>query len=520
MAKGAYTPIWPLTGNCFSYGRIGSGKSFIVKTFAEHYYEKGCKIWDFFGGKRGEGPFWAFPSDEIKLWREYEQVVGIMDIYGPKEYPVNLVFPFFYDELPRELPEKKPRISCKPMTIYFKEVTAADISLVIGNVSQQAKYVWNYIVKELDDEANGQDIMNLMNGKFKRYKELTIYKSFIFPLCQAKILVGKKCIHNLDLIAEAKKKKEVFVLCDDFTPEEFKLFIMGFLIRRLLKHVMDDKTHKHNIAVFREMSLFMKVIDASAQNAGQTQNFRGLITDVARYARSGLFIFGDTQSPQEVKGMVSGSEDLLILNEMPSPSDRDCACEPLRKDMRISSAQVSYIATMPVWEAVVVERGKKAQLIKRVQPPRTKCWKQNDVNFMSAWKNIYNTYVDLNPMKDEIYTLYKETDHSDTDEEVLETGNSQTEDQKQNELENSDNFTKQMDKLERKQSKEEEISKLLKIKAEKIHNDATGKMVADDEKTGLKTSDDLYNNEKDNKPSQEEEAEKEQSEALEGLEFM
>lgn len=199
------------------------------------------------------------------------------------------------------------------------------------------------------------------------------------------------------------------------------------------------------------------------------------------------------------------SEDLLILNEMPSPSDRDAACEPLRKDMRISSAQVSYIATMPVWESVVVERGKKAILVKRIQPPRTKCWKQNDVNFMSAWKKIYNTYINLNPIKDELYDMYKNADHSDTDEEVLDTGNSKTEDQAQSELENSDNFGKEMKKLENKQSKEEELAKLLKVKTEKIHNDVRGSGVS--EKTSLKTSVNIDNNETSTKEERNKEKE-------------
>lgn len=415
-----WRPMWPLTGNGFFYGRIGSGKSYKLKTFCEYYYEKNCKIWDMFGGKRGEGPFWTFLSDEMNLWRDYEKAVGVMEKYGPKEYPVNLVYPYFKDTFPNELPEKKPRVSSKVMTIYFKDITISDISLVIGSVSQNAKYVWNYICKNLPDDADGKDILNLIEKKLKRYKELTLYKSFILPMAEQQMLVGKNCEHNLDLIAESKKRDEIFVLCDDFTPKEFKLFIMGYILRKLFfEIIMKDLTHKSNIALFREMSLFMKVVDSTGQDAEQTQNFRGLITDIARYARSGLYIFGDTQSPNEVRGLVSGSDDITCISEMPSPVDREAACEQLRKDMRISPGQIAYIATMPCWETVVVERGKKAVLIRRMQPPRSRSWKRNDINFFSTWKKLENTYMSTVNIKNEIQDMYDDQyDITATDEVV------------------------------------------------------------------------------------------------------
>jgi len=487
-----WRPKWPLTGNGYFYGRIGSGKSFKLKTFCEYYYEKRCKIWDWFGGKRGEGPFWAFPSDEIKLWRDYEQHVGIMDVYGPKEYPVNLVYPFFLDDLPNELPEKKPRVSCKVMTIYFKDITIQDISLVIGGVSQQAKYVWNYICRNLSDNANGQDILNLLNTKkFKRYQELTLYKSFILPLCNQKILVGKKNPNNIDLIAESKKRDEIFVLCDDFVPKEFRLFIMGHLLRRLFFDIiMQDKTHKLNIALFREMSLFMKVVDASGQDAEQIQNFRNLITDIARYARSGLFIFGDTQSPREVAGMIEGSDDITCLSEMPSPGDRMAACEALRKDRRISSAQIAYLSTMPVWEAVVIERGAKAKLVRRVQPPRSKSWKQNDVNFMSAWKKAYNSYTSTVQIKSDIQQMYEDANEEAIDENVPGFEDTSTEDEQEAELENSDNFESivkenliitKADKPVMSTTEKEDIAMdLVDNEPEKIQHIETGKLNAVD----------------------------------------
>ena len=405
-----FKPLYPLTGNGYFYGRVGSGKSYKLKAIVEYYYEKGFKIWDMFGGKRGEGPFWVFPSDELKLWKEYEKEVGLMKHFGPKEYDVMLVYPYFKDELPDQLPQKKPKISSQLMTIYFKDVTIKDISFVIGQVSPNAKYVWNYIVKTLPDNATGADILNLYNKKLKRYRDLNLFKNFIEPLVYHQILVGKNYKYNLNFKEIAKNKKEIFVLCDDYIPNEFKFFIMGYILRKLFyDYIMKDKVHKHNIAMFREMSLFMKVVDSSNQDDVRVQNFRNFISDIARYARSGLYIFGDTQSPAETRGLIEGQDDLLCISEMPSAKDREIVCEQLRKDRRISSRQIAYISTMQPCEMVIIERGKKAIKIKKVQPPKTKCWKQDDGNFLTIWKRIHNEFIDIRKDKNELEDLYAET---------------------------------------------------------------------------------------------------------------
>lgn len=419
-----WKPLYPISGNIYFYGRVGAGKSYKLKSVAEYYYEKGMKLWDMFGGKRGEGPFWCFPSDELDLWKEYEKYVGLMKSYGPKEYNVNLVYPYFKEHLPRELPEKKPRISCKLMTIYFKDITIQDISLVLGQVSQNAKYIWNYILKHIPDNGNGQDILNLFNKKFKKHKDLSLYKNFLLPLIDNQILVGKNFEFNLDFIQEAKDNKNIFVLCDDYIPNDFKFFIMGYIMRTLFDLVKKDKIPRHNIALFREMSLFMKVQDSGNQDDLQTQNFRNLISDIARYSRSGLYIAGDTQSPAEVKGLIEGQEDLLCISEMPSAKDREVALEQMRKDKRISASQMSYISMMGKPELVVIERGKRAVLIKRIQPPKTMCWNERTGNFFSVWKKLFNEYRDIGEIKDKIEEIYEKNKQNvledDEDEEGTE----------------------------------------------------------------------------------------------------
>jgi len=230
----------------------------------------------------------------------------------------------------------------------------------------------------------------------------------------------------------------------------------------------------------------MKVVDSSSQDAEQVQNFRNLIVDIARYARSGGYIFGDTQSPNEVKGMISGSEDLLVLAEMPSQADRDAACESLRRDMRISPGQIAYIATMPIWEMVVVERGKKAVLIKRVQPPRSRSWKQNDVNFMSCWKKMYNQYSQVNPIKDYMQQIYSEA-NSTADEEVIDEEATVSEDIDL--TEDVYDYTK----AEKEMKNEADVLQIVKNEPETFKHTEKGKGAFDENKDTFKNNGNIYN---------------------------
>ena len=85
MVLKAWSPSRNLDGHIFSYGRTGSGKTWKLLAIIQFYYAIGYKVWDLFGGKRKEGPFWALSSDEKKLWFEYQREVGEMKSPGPKE---------------------------------------------------------------------------------------------------------------------------------------------------------------------------------------------------------------------------------------------------------------------------------------------------------------------------------------------------------------------------------------------------------------------------------------------------
>jgi len=398
------------THNFFIYNGLllkNSGKTWKGITINQGLHSAGFKITDYFGGKRSENTFWCFPSDEVKLWREFENNVGVMKEKGPKEYKVNLLYPIFSTKLPKKLPNLEPRIKCKCFTIPLKTITLLHVSLVIGDLSNKSKMIFNKIMNNIDKNSTGADVEYLFKTKLKKYVDSPLYTLFFKPLIENNLLGSNFDDYHIDLEDEANDKEVVSVLCQDFLPKEFQYFIMGYFLTTTMDLVNHDKISKKNIAYFREASLFMKVQDKTTENEEVTQIFRNLITDIARYARSGLFLVMESQSSSEVKNMIEGSDDLQIICELPGQRDREELCVPLKKDLRINSLQIRYIATMPIHEMVIVERGKKARLLKRVMPPRSMCWKQGHGNFYSLWKNKYDTYKNIDSIIDKLQDEYK-----------------------------------------------------------------------------------------------------------------
>lgn len=416
MVSGNWIPPLPLNGHIFSYGRTDAGKTWKLIAVIQFYHAHIHKIWDLWGGKRKEGGFWCFASDERKLWFDYKVMVGEMSKEGPKEYNVNLYYPLFLDNIPNELPNHSPRITAFPFTIYFKDVEINTISTVTGALSNKAQKVWETIKKELSDNATCEDILDWFEKKENtQYKRYTLYGSFIEPFCENRVLAGKNCEINLDLIKEAKDKNSIMVLSDDYTPEKFKMFFILHVMNKVYNYGENDVIHRKNIGFFRELNYFMKVQDESKQDNEQKQIMRNEFSNIARYGRSAFLIAGDTQSPAEVDGIVEGQDDLLLLNEMPGEKDREKVCDPLKRNGRMSLAQANYLGSIDMTQdedgkpfkgkMVVVERGKRARLIKRVQPPRTKCFKRSDGNFMKVWKEKINKFVSIKDIKEKISDL-------------------------------------------------------------------------------------------------------------------
>lgn len=87
------------------------------------------------------------------------------------------------------------------------------------------------------------------------------------------------------------------------------------------------------------------------------------------------------------------SEDILGICEMPSPTSREITCMPLKRDRRMNDAQIRYLAVMPVHQICLVTRGKRAIILKRIQPPRCKYFKSEYGSFMSQWRKEVNKWT-------------------------------------------------------------------------------------------------------------------------------
>jgi len=404
---------YPLSGHLYMFGRIGSGKSTKMLTIAQAYHSIGYKIWDIFGGKRGEGPFWSLKNDDDKLWEIMKSETYEFTHPGPKEYKVNLLYPMFTSHLPKTLPTTlptSPRVKSKVFTIPVMDVIVNDIKNVLGEVGSNSIYAWETLQNLLTKSSAGKEVDYLFDTKLSKYKHLSIYKLFLKTLIDNHTLSSKDFDLNLDFIEEAKDKETISVLCLDYVPERFRLFIMGYLQRKIRQYLESDKIHKKNIAMYRESSLFMKIQDSSGSVGDSTQVFRNQFSDLVRYGRDGFYAFVDTQSPAEVKGLVSGQEDILGICEMPSPIDRETLCKPLKQDGRMSEVQIKMISTLPIHQICVVLRRERARILKRISPPRCRYWKEGRGNFYTIWKKEIDSWRNIVKDKDLIRDYYREED--------------------------------------------------------------------------------------------------------------
>lgn len=406
----------PLSRHAFFYGIIGGGKTCKMLTIAQGYHAHGYKIWDMFGGRRGEGPFWSLPNDDKHLWDLFEHETYEFKNQGPKQYRVNLLYPMFTKELPKKLPHNPPNVKSKVFTIPINNITIEDIETVIGETGRvNADYMWETIINNVDKFTTGPDIEVIIDSKLKSsnddaggmYRNTSLYKLFLKPVVDNNLISSGSCDLNLDIINEAKEKDVISVLCLDYVPQRFKLFIMAYIQRNIGYLLEKDKIPKKNIGIYREASEFMKIQDSAKQKGDPVQVFRNQITNLARYGRDGFHLFMDSQSPNEVKGMIEGQEDLLCICEMPSQTDREIVCKQLYQDKRITKAQIQAIATLPIHQICIIPRGDRARILRRIQPPRCRYWKEGKGNFYTVWRKEIDKWTDISDDKDLIASEYK-----------------------------------------------------------------------------------------------------------------
>lgn len=407
-SKWYVTDNWMVTHN--------SGKTQKMTTIAQGFYEKNYKIWDVFGGKRSEGLFWTLPNKDFKLWNAFENETYELTSPGAKEYPVNIIYPMFSKYLPKKLPGDHTitRVKSKVFTIPIQDIIQDDIQLAIGEsaITSNAIYTWETIQKKVNKNSAGNDIDYIIDKHLEGSKNQNLSRLFIRTLVDNHLLAPKNCDLNLDIIEEAKQKDTITVLCLDYVPERFKLFIMGYMIRKITEFLEKDKIHKKNIGMFRETSMFMKVQDSMDKKGDSTQAFRNLINNCARYGRDGFYLFMDTQSPREVSSLIEGSDDLLCICELPSPSDREVICTPLIRDKRMTRSQMSALSMLKIEQICIIPRGERAKILKRIAPPRTRYWEEGKGNFYTIWRKEKDLWRSTSDDIDLIKNIYKERESS------------------------------------------------------------------------------------------------------------
>lgn len=403
----AFTPSINLNGHIYLFGRIGSGKSVTMMGLAQYYFDVGrCKIWDLHGGDRNEGVYWTLPSNDARYWAKFH-LFGKPDEPGPKQYKVHLLYPYFQSKVPKRLPKKLPHVRSSLFTVPFKDISVEDIKAMLGPLSDRDKFVWDEILAKTKKKAVFREALDIAD-KLKASSS-TIYRRFLVPLNRENFFSDLYADTNLDLKEEANMKDEVTVLCLDFVPKEFHVFVLNYVIRSLKGLVESNQIRKRNIVMIREAAMFFRATEDSVLD-DNLKVFRAQMSQYIRMGRSGLYFFLDCQSPFEVKGLVSGSEDFLIMCKMTSFRDKEELTAELRRERRMRPDQVGQLAMLNPGEAYVAESGR---IVKRVQflKPRTQFWEKKHGNFYSAlWErhggHWTRTAQTIDAIKDRIGELY------------------------------------------------------------------------------------------------------------------
>lgn len=284
-----------LDGAAYFYGRIKSGKTVSILSFAGLYHDhpqRKYKIFDLWGGDRNEHLYWALPSNKDRYWNYTKKLLQLKG-QGPTQYKVNLLYPLT-DKLPKKLPQNLPYVHSKIFTIPIKDIEIEDISLLIGSPSETSAGLWKESLSETKKGANPSQIIT----KYMKSGENTIlFKNFLKPLAKQGLLQDKDCIYNMDSKAikqEMLDQDTITVLCLDFVDKEDRLFILGYLIRMMTKEL--DRKRTQTIGIFREASEFFRVNDQSVVH-DRYKIFRNQLSQWIRMGRRGFHPFLDTQSP-------------------------------------------------------------------------------------------------------------------------------------------------------------------------------------------------------------------------------
>jgi hypothetical protein len=375
-----------LEGHIFAYGRIGGGKSVSMLSIIQGFHDNyGYKILDIFGGERNEGLYWTLPSDEASYWLKLGQL-GKFDEEGAKQYKVNLLYPYFKTKLPKKLPKKKDCVQSKIFTIPIKSLDTEDVAMVIGNPSETSKYELNEILNIVNKKTNSGNILELLE-KNKKLKQTLFYKNFLLPLVRDNLLMDSYCDYNLDLISEMRDRETITVLCLDYVPEQFHIFILNYILRQVMDLIDGAKIGRKNLIFMRESATFFRATEDSVLE-DKYKIFRTKMAHYIRMGRRGAYFGLDCQSASETRGLVQGSEDYLLMFRTTSWRDKSELTDELKRERRIRTDQIGNMAFLEKGQALICETGRNVRKV-QITLPRTMFWKKEYGNF---YKNVWERF--------------------------------------------------------------------------------------------------------------------------------
>jgi len=110
----------------------------------------------------------------------------------------------------------------------------------------------------------------------------------------------------------------------------------------------------------------------------------------------------------EVRGIVSGQQDFMLLGRLPSSNDRDEATEQPYRDGFITLKMRDIIGALDPGQFVILPNGKKA-LYRYFLLPRTRYWEEGNNNFYNnIWTNEVDKWVSYTEEINKIHEEFKE----------------------------------------------------------------------------------------------------------------
>jgi len=396
-----------LVGAIFNYGRIGSGKTTAMMSLAQKYHDVvNYKIIDLHGGERNEQHYWSMPSRDYSYWAKVKKYLRLSN-EGPKQYKVHFLYPCFKG-MRVKLPQNTPYVQSSVFTIPFKDITIDDISLVVGTSATTNEYFWREAL-EMCKDKHGPAFLDKAFHSLKG-TNTAIYKNFVKPLTDARLLSSRRGDYNIDLAEEIKDRDTITAICLDFVPKEYKLFIMGWMLRQLSSLLDAGKIHNKNIVMIREAAEFFRATDTSIL-PDKYKIFRVQLSNHIRYGRKGIHCFLDCQSPSETRGLVDGSQDLTLFGRLTSEADKAAGLDQLKRDGLVSSKQIADISILEPGQYYIAETGKRVKK-RYFFLPRSMYWKKEYGNFFdNVWKQLVNKWVDVTTDIENIDEKHKAEKH-------------------------------------------------------------------------------------------------------------